>query len=95
MGKLPCALFIIVGRERELLQVVDALRTPSRPRGRTAPPGKSSEIKTAMMAITTSNSMSVKPRRLRDTILDSPSSEKPFWKREPWSPKKINHERQS
>ena len=53
---------VVGNRQRDLLQVVGALR-PRRAASRAdCTAGKSSEIKTAMIAITTRSSMSVNPR---------------------------------
>ena len=49
--------------EADLLEVVDALGAPGRLRA-ACTAGKSSPIRTAMIAMTTSNSINVKPRLL-------------------------------
>ena len=54
-------LLVVVQGQADLLEVVDALRRAGPPRGRPARPAASSAIRTAMIAMTTSSSMSVKP----------------------------------
>ena len=58
----PVDVVVVVKRQADLLEVVDALAPPGGlARAWTA--GSSSAIRTAMIAMTTSNSISVKPRR--------------------------------
>jgi hypothetical protein len=71
-GEAVVDFVVIVQRDTELLEVVDALRAP---RGLAASraawtAGSNSAIRTAMMAMTTSNSMRVKP----DRFIGMPSS---------------------
>ena len=63
-GEGPVGIVIVVGRQGELLEVVGALGPP-RGLAHAWTAGSNREISTAMIAITTSNSISVKPRRGR------------------------------
>ena len=60
-------LVIIVEGQADLLEVVDALAAASGLRAAWTA-GRSRAIRTAMIAITTSSSISVKPRRVRDCM---------------------------
>ena len=71
-GNIELRAFVVGERQADLLQVVGALGSAgclSRP---TAPAGKSREIKTAMMAMTTRSSISVNPRRFAARARVSP-----------------------
>ncbi len=58
--------------QRKLLQVVDALARRAASRA-DCTAGRSSEIKTAMMAMTTSSSISVKPLVIEDRLANFPT----------------------
>ena len=62
-------VMVMVGGQAELPEVVGALGPARQPRGPLERPATSSAIKMPMIAITTSSSTSVKPRRW--TVLDN------------------------
>ena len=70
-GSIECDRLIVVDRQSQLLQVVDALGTPGRlPRGLDR--GEQQGDQTAMIAMTTRSSISVNPSRPIVLVISGP-----------------------